>query len=68
MIEQEKQRKKKDPISPPEGYWTGYKSHKSTITCFYCIGERANINIEGTVYPPIGADGATVVICNTLHL
>lgn len=68
MTEQEKQRKKKGSIPPPEGYWTGYESHNPKITCFYCMGERANINIKGTVYPPIGADGATIVICNTLHL
>ncbi|MFW9899765.1 MAG: hypothetical protein ACFFDY_00580 [Candidatus Thorarchaeota archaeon] len=59
---------KKGPIRLPKEYWTGYKLHKSTATCFYCMGERATINIDGKQYPPIGTDGATVVICNTLHI
>jgi len=63
-----KKDKKKGPAPLPEEYWTGYKLHKQAQTCFYCMGERATINIDGKQYPPIGADGATVVICNTLHL
>lgn len=62
-----KKKQKKTPPLPKE-YWTGFKLHKQTQTCFYCIGERATIDIDGKQYPPIGADGATVVICNSLHL
>ena len=52
----------------PNEFWTGYKMHDSKRCCFYCIGERATIKIGKTVYPPLGADGSTVVINNTLHL
>ncbi len=62
-----KEKAKKAPPLPKE-YWTGYKLHEQTETCFYCMGERATFDIKGKRYPALGADGATVVVTNAMHL